>query len=133
MPSPVANAAGTKAGWKGGGAYALSHPTVGVKNPAPHIPWSWTKTLGNNDDEQVVVIVSLPLLPLPSCLRLLLPPYSSRRVLLVLSAVTWHRPSSSFGWAAVAGDVAVKGALLVSSGGCDVAWLAGMRGGVEGL
>jgi hypothetical protein len=91
-----------------------------------------TKTPGNNDDEQVVVIVSLPLLPLPSRLHLFLPPYSSCSLLVVLSAVTWHRPLSSFGWAPVAGDVAVVGALLVSSGGCDVAWLGGMHGGVEG-
>jgi len=90
------------------------------------------KTLGNDDDEQVVIIISLPLLPLPLRLRLFLPPYSSRRLLLVLSAVTWHRPLLSFGWAAVGGDMAVVGALLVSSGGCDVAWLGAMRGGVEG-
>jgi hypothetical protein len=102
-----------------------------VVTPYPSDPWSSTKTPGNDNDEQVVV-VSLSLLPLPSRLCLFLPPYSSRRLLLILSAVTWHRPSSSFGRAAVGGDVAVLGGAVGVVGGCDVAWLGCIRGGVEG-
>jgi hypothetical protein len=74
------------------------------------------KTPGNDDDKQVV-IVPLPLLPLPSCLCLSLPLYSSCRPLLVLSAVTWHMPSWSFGWAAVGGDVAVLWGVVGVVGG----------------
>lgn len=78
-----------------------------VVSPCLSVPWSLIKTVGNDDNKQVIII-SLPFFPLPSHLCLVLHSHSSHCLLPILSAVTWHTLSLSFGQA-VDSDIAVLG------------------------
>jgi hypothetical protein len=101
MPAPIDDAAGI-----GGGRNErarMCHPpphhrqgsqgttTEYVVAPCPSIPLPLTKTLRDDDEQVVVVVVPLLLLSLPSRPSPFLPPHTSCCLLLVPSAMMWHR------------------------------------------